>query len=373
MRVLHVLSGLEKGGGERVAVELANITSENNHTVSMIAGWPEDPSLLQHRLSEKIQLRFISSHKNTAYSKTIFWVFKNRNWICSHDIIHCHLTYGAVFGSVVRILLKFILRKKIPVILETNHAVGMAPSKFKRWIHTRLILQMDGMVLMATDPFWLTFINNHKHIKTTVIPNGIDLINKTEDLRKNEKLLSIYNIPDDHSYLIGSISLLRPERKAWQYVLIFKEVLDKLGKNIHFLLAGSGDEQERIENLIKENALENNFHLIGLISEPAAFLSGLDMYVSIAVGATAGISMIEAAMCKLPVVAVQLDDQYKRKDEDWIWADADLSKVAEKIISLLTNQDECFAYRENQYNYVINNFTNDVMFRSYEKFYKELL
>ena len=50
--------------------------------------------------------------------------------------------------------------------------------------------------------------------------------------------------------------------------------------------------------------------------------------------------MIEAAMCKVPVVGIQLLENYKAEESDWVWSHVDLKKVAERIVFLLKNEEE---------------------------------
>ncbi|MDB5199023.1 MAG: hypothetical protein JWO92_986 [Chitinophagaceae bacterium] len=372
MKIIHVLSGLAKGGGERVAVELANEAVKNGDAVTILAGWPEDPHYLQNKIHPDVSIKFISSAKRFAYLKSILWILTHRKWIRGWDVLHCHLTFGAVFGAVTSILLKKILRNKTPLILETNHAVGMPVSKFNRWFHSRIASQLDGMVLMAKDPYWDSFILKHPHLKIEFIPNGISVFQIKDDAELKDKLLNQTGISENYEYLIGTISMLRTDRKPWLYVPVFYEIYKVLGKRAHFILGGSGEEYDEINRLVQEAGLSKNFHLIGLVNEPMEVIYNLDMYISLSVGEAVGISMIEAAMCNVPVVGIQMIENYKAKN-DWIWSDTDITEVAKKIIFLLQNPKERYKLAEIQNKYVTNHFTSEAMYTSYTSFYKRIL
>lgn len=373
MKIVHVLSGLAKGGGERVAVELANQGVTNGDTVTIVAGWPENPEHLQNKIHPAVCVKFITRTKRFAYLKIIFWIVRHRKWISSQDILHCHLTFGAVFGMVAGILLKKFLRNKRPFIVETNHAVGMPVPKFNLRLHSFLVSQLDGVVLMAKDPYWDNFIIRHPHLAIEFIPNGISTPDIQNDTREKEELLRKIGIPEDHRYMIGTISMLRPDRKPILYVPLFYEIYKTLGSKIHFILGGSGEEYDKIKNLAREKGLSGNFHLIGLVNEPIQIISNLDIYVSVSVGETAGISMIEAAMCNVPVVGIQMIENYTAKEEDWVWSHTDISEVAKKIIFLLQNTEARNLLKTKQNQYVTNNFTAAAMYSSYDLFYKKNL
>ena len=373
MRIVHVLSGLTKGGGERIAVELANQALANGDVVTILAGWHEDPAYLQNTIHPGVDIRFVSRNKSLAYLKICFWIVRNRQWICSQDILHGHLTFGTIFGSLTRFIIRFLLHKKTPAFVETNHAVGMPVPAFKRWVQSRLLLQRDGIILMAKDPFWNNFLVKHPSLKAEIIPNGIAVIRETIGPEQKKEWMKKTGIPENAKYIIGSISMLRADRNPLLYVPLFHEIYKALGNDVHFVLGGSGEEQGKIEKLVNELGLADHFHLLGLVNEPAKVIANLDVYVSVSVGETAGISMIEAAMCMVPVVGIQLIENYQTKKEDWVWSATDINAVAGKIIFFLTHQKESYDYAVGQEAYVKKQFSSATMYKAYRSFYEAVI
>lgn len=369
MKIIHVVSGLTKGGGERVVAELANKAVESGDEITIIAGWKVSAHFLQDTLDNRIAIKFIAEKKYLGYINMIPWILKNKDWLRSNDILHCHLTFGEVFGTLVY----FLLRNKqhdTPKILETYHAVGMKISKVIRYFHKQMIRTRDGVVFMANDPYWDNFTKNNPGLKKALIRNGIALINPTRDENLKEQFCRKNGIPKSHKFIVGTISMLRPDRRPAFYVPITEIIAKEFGKDVHFVLGGDGSEREKIEKMIASANLKEIFHLIGLVSVPANVMTKMDIYVSISVGKITGLSMIEAAMCKVPVLGIQLLDDYDAKPEDWVWSHQDLTKVAEKIIFLLTNENERNALAEKQYQYVVDNFSSDAMQTSYKTFYQ---
>lgn len=372
MNIVHVLSGLTKGGGERMVLELANQSRANGNTVTILAGWPENPEHLQNKLLPGIEVKFISKQRKFAYLHIFSFLIANRKWLTKQDIVHCHLMFGYVFGASCFVLLKKIFRYKLPLIIETNHAVGMPVPKFNRWVHSCMASMGDGLALMAEDPYWNAFIKKNNQLLTATIKNGVSVIRPFDISQYKTKLSAKLNLPKA-ALLVGTISMLRPDRKPLLYIPIFKEIYQALGNQVHFILGGSGEEYNNIQNLIAKEGLQNNFHMLGLVNEPTEIISCLDVYVSISVGETAGISMIEAAMCGVPLVAIQAIPTYEVKASDWVWSDPSTGKVAQKIISLLKNAEEQATLAEKQFNYVNMHFTSSAMYNAYFQFYKELL
>ena len=111
----------------------------------------------------------------------------------------------------------------------------------------------------------------------------------------------------------------------------------------------------------------------GFLNDPIATMSNMDIYVSLSVGAVTGISMVEAAMCNVPVVGIQMIENYQAKDDDWVWSHTDINEVAKKIILLLQNTEERNRIAEAQFKYVTTNFTSEAMYVSYDSFYRKIL
>ena len=156
MKIVHVVPALTKGGGERVAIDLANHAVDSGDQVSIIAGWPVESKLLLNAVNPKVSVCYVSQSKTSKigrYFNLISWVIRNRFWLANQDILHCHLTYGSIFGTIVKIL----RNGKQPSIIETYHAVGMPIPRLNRWLHALLAKYRDAIVLMAEDIFWCDF------------------------------------------------------------------------------------------------------------------------------------------------------------------------------------------------------------------------
>lgn len=373
MKIIHVISALTKGGGERVVAELANEAAEMGDQVCILAAWPANPDFLQNSLHPNIKVEFIALSKKTAYLKVVIWIIKNRDVIKNQDVIHCHLTFGSLFGAIVKILLTHSNNRTTPIIVDTNHAVGMAIPKFNRWVYSKLLKRKDGLILMARDPYWDNFTKVNPKLRYTVIPNGIKLLTPVKNELINRKFKKENGIDENCKYLIGTVSMLRPDRKPDLYVSLFKNIYDVLGNDAHFILGGDGIELQNIKDLIETYKLRNYVHLPGSIKVAPDTMKNLDIYISLSVGSAAGISMIEAAMCKVPVIGIQLLENYVAKDSDWVWSHTDLQKVSERIIYLLKDERERKKVIEEQSNYVTATLTSDAMYASYNLFYKTLI
>lgn len=373
MKILYVITSLSKGGGERVVAELANEAVKSGNEVLLVAGWKEDPTYLQNKIDKRVTINFISETKKSPYLSLLGWIFRNKKKIQSYDIIHCHLTYGALAGTIAYVYLKKILGNKKIFIVETNHAVGMPVPKFKRWLHSKMLLQRDGIVFMASDEYWTNFMANHKSIKSAIIPNGISIPPVPPEKELRADFIDKNKAAANCKFIVGTVGVFRPDRQPWLYVPLFKAIYEAMGDEVYFVMAGGGAEKERVTELFREQGILNRVLLPGLVTDPVSVMSNMDVYVSVGVGSTAGISMIEAAMCKVPVVGIQLIETHITSDLDWFWSDTDIEKVAKKIVDLLKNEALRNSVVIKQHEYVNEKFTSSAMYNLYDSFYKRVM
>lgn len=373
LKITHVINALIKGGGERVAADLANQAARDGHQVTLVAAWPVDSTQLRDTLHPDVQVVYASKapgSKLSVYLGLFPWLWRHRFWVAEQDVLHCHLTYGAVFGSIVRFF-RPILGLRKPAVVETYHSAGMPMSALYRWIRARMAARFDAFALMAEDDYWRGFIKRRPGLLSSVIPNGVsfqELVNVDLVARRNYR--REIGIPDDCRYVVGTVGMLRPDRKPWLYFPIFAEAARILGPEVHFVLAGGGSEYERLRVLAAENGLENQVHFTGLVLEPRFPLSIMDVYLTLNVGSVTGIAALEAAYMGLPVLAIQMLSNYRALPGDWIWSSTNLLEIGTRVVDLLRLPENRQALAERQAAHVRTHHTVETMARSYEALYR---
>ena len=175
MKIVHVIAALTKGGAERVLVELANHAVELGHEVAVLCAVEVDPALIAHLLDPRVEQRFIAPGARSpraAYVRIVPWMLRHRRWLVGRDIVHCHLTFGSIFGTVLQAF-KRLTRNRRPAVVETYHAVGMAISRRRRAVHAALLAGREAVAFMGSDDYWSNFTKQRPRRLFATIPNGI--------------------------------------------------------------------------------------------------------------------------------------------------------------------------------------------------------
>jgi len=104
------------------------------------------------------------------------------------------------------------------------------------------------------------------------------------------------------AFVIGSAGRLSPVKDYPFMVEVAKEIL-KETKEIRFDLAGDGPELNKIQLHIQKYNLEKFFFLRGPVSDMDAFYQGLDLYLNTSVHEGIPMSVLEAMVRGIPVIA----------------------------------------------------------------------
>lgn len=221
----------------------------------------------------------------------------------SSDIIvlsHVHLLIYA------RIIKKFFPKKRIILYahgIEIWNTIGLANTRFIQ----------NKVEIWAVSAYTAKRIQEEHQVSKSniqVLNNCLDpffAIPKT--FKKPESLIKRYHLPDNAKIILTLSRLSSSEQyKGYDQTL---EVLNQLDEDVHYILAGKADKEEknRIENLINARGLQKRTVLAGYVPEEELTDHYLlaDVFVMPSKAEGFGISFIEALACGTRVIAGNQD------------------------------------------------------------------
>lgn len=362
MRILQVLPHLSKGGAERVVVELSNSLVTVDHEITLLLAFPVNLELNLQFLSKKVHVKYLmvdSTNRTLVYLKLPFYLIRHWKNLKTYEVIHCHLTFGLVFGSLMSFGRK-ITRSKGPRLVATCHVVGLDISRIQRIINEKFSVFFDVFALMAQDAKWRNLISHAKKSNIHIVVNGITVSGWNSQLKKFRKKSSL---------TVGTISRLQRERKPWLFLEVFARLHELTNGKVRFVLGGEGPERPNLMALAEELNLSNNLSMPGLVQDPKSFLKDLDFYVALNVEDITGIAGLEAVSSGIPTVGIQLSSTYEKGENDWIWSSQDPQIVAFKIANLLENPKKLAKLAKDQHHVAIRDYTIERMRDHYLNLY----
>ncbi len=203
------------------------------------------------------------------------------------------------------------------------------------------------------------FPNLQKEIFIT--PFGVDI----EKFKKQE------NRREDNNFNIGNIKKLEKKYGIEYLILGVKKLIDRLKINgeealadsIKLYIYGKGSQKEELEELIKQNNLEKQVLLMGVIPNDVVpeKLNELDVFcaTSILNSESFGVAVVEAMSCQLPVIATDVDgfsEVMVNNETGYIIERKNTEQIADAIEKLLRNKELRQKFGENARKRVIENY-----------------
>ncbi len=210
--------------------------------------------------------------------------------------------------------------------------------------------------------------------KIVSIPTGVDEMvfdPSKYDKKENRKL---FGIRSDQT-AIGILAVLRKFKRHDIFVTA-AEVIAKQYPNTVFLIAGDGPQKENIENLIKLKNLQKQVKMVGYVSEPARFLSAIDLFM-LTSDSNEGVpqAIIQALMMRLPIVAADVGSVRDLWYEDnfMLIEPASPDIIAANAGNLIKNKELRNTYSNRARDYAVKNSSKAVMTDKLLRSYGEIL
>ncbi len=304
------------------------------------------PTTLFHLL--KVHLGYLLFNP-IRYIKTIVAAFKHRNrgiksitWslfyfaeaillvdqLKKQNIYHLHVHFanaGANLGYLVSIFNNCTWSMTLHGLSDfTYPALPLLGDKLKSVSFANCISNYGrAHALLAVDSeHWHKIFISRCGIELRDLPNIVEY-------KKNK----IFNI-----ICVGRLS---SEKAHLGLIEAFSQVLQKID-NVKLTLLGDGPEREKIEEKIKEYAIENKVTLLGHVSEESVLvkLANADLAVSSSLMEGIPIALMEAMALKVPVVAPRIAGIPELVDDNisgLLFTPTDWAEMAEKMIQLIEN------------------------------------
>ncbi|PID52158.1 MAG: TetR family transcriptional regulator [Candidatus Moraniibacteriota bacterium] len=182
---------------------------------------------------------------------------------------------------------------------------------YQKWWVQKFIPTCDKLIAVGNQTITEGIKRNIDKSLFTFIPNGIHPEKFIHDEISHDE---IYNIIGekykDKKRILTFGRLAKRKGVAW----FIRNVLPKLDNNYIYIVAGDGIDKENVQTAIKEKHLEDRVVLLGIVSDSTreTLFAGSDILVQPNIKVADdmegfGISVIEAGVSGLPVLAARLE------------------------------------------------------------------
>ena len=272
MKVLHLISGGDTGGAKTHIISL--LKGLNKLIDANVICFLED-TFYEDAKAAGINIKVFKQKSRSDMSvvnRLVEEIEKEK-----YDIIHCH-------GARANFIAMFLKRKvKRPLIttIHSDYKLDFKDNIYKKFVFTTLntiALKIFDSYIAISDTFKEMLVERgFKKDKIFVAYNGIDLDVQPE-FQTKDKFLKGYNIDYGDKMIVGIVARLDLVKDHETFIKAANIVL-KTNKNIIFLIAGDGNDEKRLKDIVKEFKIEDNLHFLGYVKKPYSFFNSIDVNV----------------------------------------------------------------------------------------------
>ena len=319
MKVLHILNYVGRGGSESY---IKNLVNTNNPSITHELVYNIDGD----GLSEFKEIGMKTTRIPMCSSLDLRAAVKIKHYVKENhvDLVHTHFMRenGIAF-------LSSLLGMKAPII-NTRHMVSVINKNAAEL--NRLFFTRNHSIFAVSSIVREKLIEEGVHPeKIITLPPPFPLIESDEIVEKPEGEQWILSV--------GRLS----EEKGPLFFIDALEVLFHEVKNVKALIIGNGRLEEETRRKIKAYHLEDKIMMLGYNSKPYHYLKSADLYVNHSREEAFGLSIVEAAQCKAPLLITQncgAVDYFNEKNESALtYPFGDKQALAEKASKILKDPD----------------------------------
>lgn len=290
--IAHLLSSLEMGGQEQVALDLAREQVRRGHEVLAISLAPPPHGPLAAELT-RAGVRVTSVPKGPGFDARVIARLARALARARVDVVHTHnpqpLAYGALAARLAGVGL-----------VHTKH--GANPDRGRRlWLRRLGGWLAHAYVAVSAATGEIARANREcPPARLHVVPNGIDLAAFAFDPAARLAVRAELGIPAD-AWVYGTVGRVRPEK---DHPGLVRAAAPLLGQGARLLIVGDGAAMDALREAARP--LAPWIVLTGARRDVARLLSALDAFVLSSRTEGLPLGLVEAMAVGLPIVATDV-------------------------------------------------------------------
>ncbi len=222
----------------------------------------------------------------------------------SPDIVYAHSSKAGAIARVANIGLK-----NQCVYNPHGWAFNMRCSKLKRLMYKtieKIAAPFCDKIVCISETERQSALDKKicKEDKLQVIFNGVDIEAYKKSVHDTVKRRDL-GIPED-AFVVGMVGRISPQKAPDVFVKMAKLVKDKIS-NTHFIIVGSGEQEDEILKYVRHNGLLDILHITGWVDNPMDYVELFDVACLLSRWEGFGLALPEYMMAGKPIVASNVD------------------------------------------------------------------
>lgn len=298
MKITHVVENLNRGGLERMVIELAKCQRAAGHACEVVCLYERGG------LAPELDALGIPVHacgKRNGFD--VRALRRLRSCVRAHgsEVLHTHNAvahYQAVLAT---------LGVPLRCVVNTRHGMGGNRRAARReWFYRRALARTDAVVTVCAAAREAAIARGIvPRAKSGVIPNGIRVESFVPASRAaHDQLCVALGVAPD-AQVIGTVGRLNWAKDQATLIRAFAQVRREHPRSV-LALVGDGEMRASLANTAREAAVADTVHFLGDRGDVGALLPGFDLFALSSVSEGYSMALLEAAASALPIVATDV-------------------------------------------------------------------
>jgi len=298
MNITHIVENLNRGGLERVVLDLVKLQQQQGHHCQVVCLF--ERGTLAHEL-DAAGIPVHACGKRRGFDLRA--LSRVRRLIRAHrtDVLHSHNAVAHYLGVLASLGLG------VGKLINTRHGMG----GMQRWNRAEMLyrasLARTDAVAMVCEAACNGAIEHGlvPRRKLRVVPNGLRVQEfATASPAARERLRQALGL-SPQTRLVGTVGRLNWAKDQASLIRAFRRVHGQQPDSA-LLLIGDGRLRPELEACVRDEGLAGAVHFLGDRSDVRELLQGLDVFVLSSVSEGYSMALLEASATALPIVATDV-------------------------------------------------------------------
>lgn len=274
----------------------------------------------------------------------------------AYDIIHCHT-------PVAGVLTRIAAKKLRPNVKVYYTAHGFHFYKGAPLINWMIYYPAELYCARFTDVLFTINKEDFNLAKEKFKHTNVQLLS---GVGVNTRCNNIVKNHDQKNINLLSVGELNKNKN---HIIVLKALKEINNPNIHYYIAGEGNQKEKLLNYAKANGLEQNLHLLGFVKPVSNALQQKDIFVFPSIREGLSLALMEAMAYELPCIVSNIRGNNELIDPQGGYLVKEFSEYVNAIDSLVSSSKKRQIFGE--YNKrKVQRYAYDIVEKELDKFYE---
>jgi glycosyltransferase involved in cell wall biosynthesis len=365
MNITHFVENLNRGGLERVVIDLIKTQQAQGHHCQVICLF--EPGSLAGELVA-IDVPVENCGKRQGFDLRA--IARARAALRKHatEVLHTHNAMAHYYGVFASLGLALKCR------VNTRHSMGGQGRRLRRdWLYRRSLMVTDVVASVceaASDDAVLQGLVPAR--KATAVPNGIPVARfEMVSVQAHRALAEALDVPVQ-TRIVGTVGRLHPAKDHVTLIRAFRRVLESHPESV-LVVVGNGQLRAELEQCARAEGVSERVRLLGDRNDVNELLRGFDLFVMSSLTEGYSVALIEACAVGLPIIATAVggNTEIVRDGINGSIVEAgDPVLLATAINDLLADTSRAMAMGRAGRDWVLHHGTVEAMASRYEAIYR---